>query len=173
MVSSLIGVELEAFSITDVVGRVTQYLQTVVSSQNKMFRLRLANSGLIESYVELDDSVAVDLQLNKAEYQHVSLIKDDAGLISIQPLPYRATPYPSKPTAADVYQHPNGKSWAIIEQNGQIVTYFCNAQTNWLWVCQEVDKSKSLEVRIKEKESNDYKYNGTFPFNPLTRTFEI
>jgi hypothetical protein len=155
-------------------GKQIQFLQTVVPKQNKMIRLVLDSSGLIESYTELNDATAVNIPANIADYQHVSLVKDAAGDVTIQVLPYKPSPYPSKRTVADIYHHPDGKLWAIIEEFGKpIETYFCNPQTNMIWVRQVVDRSKSLAQRTKEKEANGYKFNRTSEFNHLTRTFEF
>lgn len=173
MVENLLYIPLEAFSLTDpATGTVTQYLQTLVSTNNKVLRLTLDNSGLFESYVELEDKAAFNIKVNKEDYQHVSLYRDSAGKIVTEALPYRASPYPLKATVADVYQHPEGKSWAIVEFNSQIETYFRNSQTNMLWVRQEVDSSKTLSARRREKELKGYQYDRTAAFNPVTRKFD-
>lgn len=147
-------------------------MQTLLPTSNKVLRLKLDNSGLIESYAELDDKEAYNIQVRKQDYKHVSLYRDSAGIIKPDELPYCASPYPSKPVVADVYHHPQGKSWAIVEINGQVETYFSNPQTNMFWVRQEVDSSKSLSARRREKELKGYQYDRRAAFNPVTRKFD-
>lgn len=103
--------------------------------------------------------VRQDLSLNiGGDYGHVVLTDEPDGTLSFKPMPYRCDPYPTQDMfLGEVYSHPDGKLWAIFEQNGQLSVLYSNERTGFRYVYQQVDSQrKNAKARVKDMLDKGY-----------------
>ena len=95
---------------------------------------------------------------NSGEYGHVVLTNEPNGTLSFKPMPYRCDPYPTQDMfLGEVYSHPDGKHWAIFEQNGQLSVLYSNERTGFRYVYQQVDSQrKNAKARVKDMLDKGY-----------------
>lgn len=112
---------------------------------------------------------------NHEEYFHAELKVDQNGLVTFEPLSYRANPYPSTPLFFDeVYEHAaEDKMWMIVKgTNGDHVMYQNNV-TNGRYVYQFVKTNPSMQQRISEKLAKGYVKTKPMQFFANTRRLII
>lgn len=113
------------------------------------------------------------VEMAGGKYSHATLMANQDGTLRFDYLPYAPTPYPVNDfVLTDVYVDSNrNKIWAITTlSGGKVGTFFQNDQTNGLLVFQEVNASKSISERIKEKTDKGYQRTLNKRFDAQTKT---
>lgn len=105
------------------------------------------------------------------EYGHCILQLDSNNLIEFEALPYNPSPYPKQDIELQLYEHTDGKLWAIGEHKGEIHAFFQNPQTNNRVVYQKLKSTTSLIARTNKKEQEGYGFIGNCHFDALNRSF--
>lgn len=71
-----------------------------------------------------------------------------------------------------VYEHPEGKRWAITHDNGKTYVMFRNENTRGKYVLQEINcRSHEVAAKALEKEAKGYVHERDIEFNYKTMEF--
>lgn len=107
------------------------------------------------------------------EYGHCVLIKNANGLLEFTPLGYRPSPYPQRDMNIVHMQHPDGKTWAIVDESGPSQVFFANTQTNGRLVYQQLKDAITVSARVIEKQNKGYVLVKTTKYISKTRSIQI
>lgn len=107
------------------------------------------------------------------EYGHCVLNKDANGLLEFIPLGYRPSPYPLKNVDVILMQHPDRKTWAIVDEFGPNKVFYQNNQTDGRLVYQQLTVTQSVSDRINEKALKGYVYVGNATYDALKRSIKL
>ncbi|MAA92988.1 MAG: hypothetical protein CML21_00490 [Rheinheimera sp.] len=156
----------------EVSGKTRFLARTLDAHTDNGFIFIVVQDGEIES--RLDNCPNAIISSNSSEYLHGTLTVDEStGLVSFDPLPYRADPYPGSDVHfSDVYVHVSeNKVWAIKEDSsGNQCTVYKNDVTKQRFVFQEISGNQTLSQRIQSKIQKGYIKINPAVFSVVDRT---
>lgn len=142
----------------EVSGKTRFLARTLDSHPDNGFTFIQVQDGVIDS--RLDNAPTAINPSTTDEYLHGTLTVDEStGLVSFDPLPYRADPYPGTDIQfSEVYAHVSeNKVWAIMEDlSGNQYTVYKNDVTKQRFVYQMISNNQTLSQRIQSKIQKGY-----------------
>jgi len=118
-------------------------------------KIVVANGKVVNISQEGSARLAIKADL---EYGHVELSIADNGIVQVQPLPYRPTPYTQLKANFDMWVHPDGKYWSCNASLEDRTVIYANAQTYHRVVHQKLKSFSDAqrEQVIRRKEADGY-----------------